>query len=393
MKYDFNKKIDRMGTLSYKWEGIPVEFPENPKALPFWIADMEFACPEPIVKAVCERARHPIYGYSHESDDAKALTASWLKRRHEWDVQSEWVTFSGGVVPGLIAMMKAVTQPGDKVILQPPVYYPLFEMIRDNGRIIVENPLVYDGSQWVMNVEELEILASDPEVTLFVLCNPHNPVSRAFTARELERLGDICLRNGVKIASDEIHADIVYKGNRHTPIASLSKELAEITMTSLSPSKTFNIAGLQISAGIIPNTDLLVKVEAELANAQYIVNLFGAVGLKAAYQDPECEAYLEQMLVYLWGNYEFVNTYLKNNMPKIRCQRPEATYLIWLDCHALGLSDAELLRFFLVNAGVALDPGSVFGTQGKGYMRLNIACPREMLKICLDRLTKAYHAL
>ena len=393
MKYDFDKGIERRGTLSYKWDGIAVEFPENPQALPFWIADMEFACPEPIVKAVCERAQHPVYGYSHESDDARKLTASWLKKRHGWEARPEWVTFCGGVVPGLIAMMLAVTRPGDRVILQPPVYYPLFEMIRDNGRVIVENPLVYDGEKWVINYEELEKLAADPQTTLMLLCNPHNPVSRAFTVPELERLGEICFRHNLKIASDEIHSDIVYKGCVHTPIASVNDRLAQITMTSLSPSKTFNVAGLQLAVAVIPNGDLRKKVERELAASQYLVSLFGAVGLKAAYQDPECEEYLEQLLDYLWENYEFVDGYLKKHTPRITCQRPEATYLLWLDCRRLYLTDEELYHFFLSDAGIATDSGTVFGTGGGGYMRLNMACPRAMLQKALDQLARAYNQL
>lgn len=393
MKYDFDQLTDRTGTLSYKWEGIPAEFPENPKAVPFWIADMEFPCPEPIVRAVRGRAGHPLYGYSHESEDARRLTASWLRRRHGWEVDPEWIIFSGGVVPGLIAMMNAVTDPGDKVILQPPVYYPLQEMIRDNGRILVENPLLYDGGRWVMNEDELERLASDPGTKLFVLCNPHNPVSRAYTRRELTRAGEICLAHGVKIASDEIHADIVYRGHRHTPIASLSRELAAVTMTSLSCSKTFNTAGLQLSTGIIPDRDLRERVNRKLAASQYLVNLFGAVGLQAAYGDPECEDYLEQLLVYLWDNYLFLDAFLRSCMPGIKCQRPEATYLVWLDCRGLGLSDAEIRKLFLVNAGIAPDFGPMFGTGSSGFVRLNIACPRKMLQDCLNRLAEAYQQL
>ncbi|MCI8854499.1 MAG: pyridoxal phosphate-dependent aminotransferase [Lachnospiraceae bacterium] len=386
--YNFDEVTDRTGTLSYKWEGILIEFPEAPDALPFWIADMEFPSPEPIVEAMRKRAAHPIYGYSHESSDAASLTASWLWRRYGWRAAPESVIFAGGVVPGLIAMMQAVTEPGDRVIVQPPVYYPFFEMVEDNGREIAENPLVFDGSKWVMDYEGFEELAADPRTKLFLLCNPHNPVSRAYTREELERVGEICLRHQVLIASDEIHGDIVYPGSRHIPIASLSPELSGVTMTSFSFAKTFNTAGLQLSMGVITDPILRERVQRQLKNAQYLVNLFGAAALKAAYGNPECEKYLTQLISYLWGNYLYLESYLKKYIPKIHSQKPEATYLIWLDCRELGLSDKELKRLFLEQAGLAFDFGPMFGQGGAGYVRINIACPSSLLQQGLERMRK-----
>lgn len=390
MQYDFDRKIDRTGTFSYKWDGIPIEYPDNPKALPFWVADMDFPCPQPIVEAMKARAAHPIYGYSETNQRSKELTASWLCRHHKWDVKPEWVTFSGGVVPALAAMIRAFTEPGDHVIIQPPVYYPFQSTIQNNQRVVEENPLCFDGEKWVMNYEELECLAEKEETKMLILCNPHNPVSRVFTREELERLGEICLRYDVLIASDEIHGDIVYPGNNHVPIASLCKEMQDRVLTATSFSKTFNTAGLQMSEVIISNTERRQKFEQEMEKNSYLTNLFGVVALTAAYGNPECENYLEQLLTYLWNNYLYLDRFLKQYMPKIHCQRPEGTYLLWLDCRELSLSPKELSEFFLKEGGIALDWGEIFGDVGKGYVRINAACPREMLRQGLEQVCRAY---
>lgn len=391
MKYDFDKVIDRTGTLSYKWEARDINFPKNPQALPFWIADMDFPCPNPIVKAVQKRAEHPIYGYSKVSDDAKALIAAWEKKRNNWDVDPAWVDFSNGIVPALSSMVAAFTEPGDGVIIQQPVYYPFENSVVNNGRTVVSNDLLFDGERWNINFEELEMLAKKPENKLLLLCHPLNPVSRVLSREELQKIADICLKNHVILVVDEIHSDLIYRHCKFYSMAALSKEVEQICVVATAPSKTFNIAGLQMSAVIIANEELRRKFQKEMEKrVLYIANLFGATAFEAAYSDPECEEYLEQLIDYLWENYVFLDQYLKENMPKIKCQKPDATYLLWLDCRELGLDSAELEQFCLEEAGVAFDVGKWFGGEGDGFMRINIGCPRSILKQGLELLKAAY---
>ena len=391
MKYNFDEMLDRNGTLSYKWDGRSIDYPDNPEALPFWIADTEFPCPRPIVKAVQERAAHPIYGYSKVSDDSKALIAAWEKKRNGWDAKPEWVTFTNGIVPALSAIVAAFTEPGDGVIIQPPVYYPFLDSVINNDRTVVNNDLIFDGEKWTINFEELEELAAKPENKLLLFCHPLNPVSRVLSEEELRRVGEICVRHHVILAVDEIHSDLIYRHCTFHSIAALSKEIEQNCIVATSPSKTFNIAGLQLSAILIPNKNLLKAFEKETAKrVLYIANLFGATAFQAAYSDPECEEYLEQLIDYLWDNYLFLDQYLKEHMPKIKCQKPDATYLLWLDFRELGLSDEELQKFCLQEGNIALDVGAWFGGDGSGFMRLNIGCSRSLLKQGLDRLAAAY---
>lgn len=391
MKYNFDEMLDRNGTLSYKWDGRSIDYPDNPEALPFWIADTDFPCPRPIVKAVQERAAHPIYGYSKVSDDSKALIAAWEKKRNGWDAKPEWVTFTNGIVPALSAIVAAFTEPGDGVIIQPPVYYPFLDSVINNDRTVVNNDLIFDGEKRTINFEELEELAAKPENKLLLFCHPLNPVSRVLSEEELRRVGEICVRHHVILAVDEIHSDLIYRHCTFHSIAALSKEIEQNCIVATSPSKTFNIAGLQLSAILIPNKNLLKAFEKETAKrVLYIANLFGATAFQAAYSDPECEEYLEQLIDYLWDNYLFLDQYLKEHMPKIKCQKPDATYLLWLDFRELGLSDEELQKFCLQEGNIALDVGAWFGGDGSGFMRLNIGCSRSLLKQGLDRLAAAY---
>jgi cystathionine beta-lyase len=251
MKYDFDNVSDRRGTFSYKWDNRKAIFPGNPEAFPMWVADTDFPCPTGIAEAIRERAEHPIFGYSFIDGESAALVADCQKKRNNWDVDPEWVAYCNGIVPALSAMVAAFSEPGQGVIIQPPVYYPFKDAIVNNGRVVQSNELRFDGSRWIIDFENLEKLAAEPDNKLLILCNPHNPVSRVYGADELCRIGEICLRYGVIIASDEIHSDLIYPGSKHIPIASLSKEIGCITITAMSPSKSFNIAGLQISALIV----------------------------------------------------------------------------------------------------------------------------------------------
>lgn len=391
MNYNFDEIIDRSGTLSYKWDGRSIDYPENPEALPFWIADTDFPCPRPIVKAVQKRAAHPIYGYSKVSDDSRHLIAAWEKKRNGWDAKPEWVTFTNGIVPALSAIVAAFTKPGDGVIIQPPVYYPFQESVLNNDRTVVNNDLIFDGEKWTINFEELEELAARPENKVLLFCHPLNPVSRVLSEEELRRVGEICVRHHVILAVDEIHSDLIYRHCTFHSMAALSKEIEQNCIVATSPSKTFNIAGLQLSAILIANEELRNAFEKETTKrVLYMANLFGATAFQAAYSDPECEEYLEQLMDYLWDNYLFLDQYLKEHMPKIKCQKPDATYLLWLDFRELGLSNEELQKFCLEEGNIALDVGAWFGGDASGFMRLNTGCSRTLLKQGLDQLAAAY---
>lgn len=390
MKYNFDNWIDRKDTMSQKWDAQETNFPDNPGALPMWVADMDFPCPRPIVDAVVKRAAHPIYGYSKIGSDSAGLSARWQKKRRGWDVDPDWITFSNGIVPALNAIVTAFTKPGEGVIIQPPVYYPFREAVENNGRTLVNNNLVYKDGKWGINFEKLEKLAAEENNKLLLFCHPLNPVSRVLTKEELFKVADICVRNQVLIAADEIHNDLVFPHCRFYSLASLSGEIASQTITATAPSKTFNIAGLQMSALIIPNKELKKKFEEEMQRRCYIPNLFGSVAFEAAYSHPECEEYLEQLLEYLWGNYLYTDEYLKKYMPGITCQKPDATYLLWLDFRKLKMKGKELETFCLKEAGLALDSGEWFGGEGEGYMRINIGCPRSLLRQALEQLKEAY---
>lgn len=393
MKYNFDQVVDRKNSLSYKWDSMESMFPGEKDLIPMWVADMDFPCPQEIVQAIVDRANHPIYGYGMIPSEVSKLVAEWQQSRNGWTIDPAWVSYSNGIVPALSIMVTAFTKPGDGVIIQPPVYYPFKEAAVKNGRKLVENPLVFDGQRWVIQYDLLEEQAADPNNKILILCNPHNPVGRVFTKEELTKVGEICGRHGVLIASDEIHSDLIYPGNRHIPIACLSEEFAQNSVTAVSPSKTFNVAGLQMSAIIIPNPELKKIFDAELNHHfTYIPALFGVVGIQAAYSHPGCVDWLEQLLDYLWGNYTYLDTELKKRTPKIKCQRPEGTYLLWLDCRELGLDVDSLNDFFIKEAKIGIENGVLFGGDSAGYIRMNIGCPRSLLRRCLDQLEAAYQA-
>ena len=372
---DFDIVVPRRGTNSLKWDS-------RTDLLPLWVADMDFRAPKPVIDAVIDRARHGVYGYAIFPDSYFAAIANWLARRHGWTIQREWITFCPGVVPALNIAVQTFTQPGDKVIVQPPVYYPFFAAIEENGRRCVANNLVYRDGYYSMDFEDLEEQAHDPRVKLLILCSPHNPVGRVWSRKELERLGQICLDNDIMIVSDEIHCDIVCRGKKHVPIASLSEALAANSITCMSPSKTFNLAGLQTAYAIIP--DAKTRDCFAAANKVHRANVFGLEALIAAYDGGE--AWLESMLDYVEGNLQFLRDVVAKRMPKVRVVPLEGTYLAWLDCAQVGLDPGELDRLILEKARVWLDDGPIFGPGGAGFQRINLACPRSILEKALERL-------
>lgn len=382
MGYDFNKVVQRRGTKTVKWDLAKED------VIPMWVADMDFEVAEPIVNAIEKRAKHPVYGYTNTDDSYYDSIKQWVKKRHGWEIEKEWIQYSPGVVPAVNMLIRAFTQPGDKVILQVPVYHPFFKAVTNNGCEIVENSLIYKDGKYKMDFEDLENKLSDSKVKVLVLCSPHNPVGRVWTKEELKRLGDLCIKNNVIVISDEIHSDLIYKAYKHTPFGAIGKEFEENCAVCIAPSKTFNLAGLQTSSVIIPNEKLRNKFASVLeVNGIFGPNVFGIEASEAAYRYGE--DWLDELIDYLQGNLDFLIDYVEENMPKVKTIRPEGTYLVWLDFSEI-CSDAETLHNFLLNKGkVWFDEGYIFGKGGHGFERVNIACRREVLEEGLRRIADA----
>lgn len=381
---DFDKVIDRRNTRCLKYDfakrrGMPED------VLPLWVADMDFATSSYIEDALIERARHGIFGYSEVQTPYFEILANWLKNHHNWDVQEKWLIKTPGVVFALAMAVKAYTEIGESVLIQTPVYYPFYEVIRDNGRKIVENELyLEDDNRYHIDFEDFEKKIISEKVRLFILCSPHNPVGRVWTAEELVKLGDICVRHGVIVVSDEIHADFVFNG-RHYVFASLKKEFENISITCTSPSKTFNLAGLMMSNIFIPNHELKRKFRKELdAAGTSQLGIMGLVATEAAYSYGE--EWYQSMIEYVRENIEFAKEYIAENMPDVSMIDIEGTYLVWLDFRKTGLSTEELDRRIIYNAKLWLDSGKIFGKCGEGFQRINVACPRSILKEALERI-------
>ncbi len=391
MTYNFDQLVERRGTNATKWDGLQDLF-GRADALPMWVADMDFVAPEPIQQALLDRARHPVYGYTLKPPHYAEVIQGWLQRRHGWRPPEDALVHVNGVVQGLAVALAAYTRPDDGVLVFPPVYHPFFAITEGQGRRIVESPLAFDGQRYTIDFDGLTRLLAATKVKVAILCNPHNPVARVWTAEEMRRLADILLRHQILVLSDEIHSDLLYPGYRHIPFASLSDEAARRSITFVAPSKTFGLAGLQTSVGIIPDRDLRERYLAtQRAFGTGLINTFGIAAMLAAYG--QCEDWLDQLLQYLAGTRDMVLAYFAEHIPQIRPIRPEGTYMIWLDCRELGLDDDGLKRFMVDQAGLALSPGSDFGTGGQGFQRMNLAMPRALVQKGLDQLAEAVRAL
>jgi cystathionine beta-lyase len=352
---------------------------------------MDFQSPQPIIEALKQRVEHGVYGYTLRPDSYMESIVSWLKRRHRWSIEKEWITHSPGVIPALSLAIQSFTQPGDKIIIQPPVYHHFARVIQANGREVVNNPLKLENGHYSIDFADLEAKI-DSTVKMLILCSPHNPIGRVWSKEELTRLGQICMKHNILVVADEIHCDFVYKTHTHIPFASISEEFANHSLTCIAPSKTFNLMGVQTSSIIIPNQQLRGRYDRELNTLSIgSPNIFGVVALEAAYRHGE--EWLDQLLEYLQGNLEFTLNYFSKNIPQIKIIQPEGTYLVWLDCRELGFSVKELDEFMLLNARVAMNEGLIFGMEGEGFMRLNIACPCSMLKNALGGIEKAISSL
>ena len=378
MKYDFDKTIDRRATNSYKWDSAPEG------VLPMWVADMDFRTAPAIIDALQKRVAHGIFGYTRVPDAYYDAVTSWFSRRHGWDIDREWIIYTSGVVPAVSAVIKALTVPGDKVIVQTPVYNCFFSSIRNNGCEIVSNPLRRTADTYKMDFDALERCAADPRTKVMLLCNPHNPAGRVWTPDELTRLGNICLRNGVTVVADEIHCELVYQGFKYTPFASLSDAFLHRSVTCVSPSKAFNIAGLQIANIVAFDNDLRSRIDKAInINEVCDVNPFGVAATIAAYN--EGEEWLNQLVDTLHGNYEAMAEFCRRELTEFPITRLEGTYLVWMDCSSLGMSSDALEHALLDDARLWLNAGTMYGAEGEGYMRWNIACPRSVMLDGLNR--------
>jgi cysteine-S-conjugate beta-lyase len=386
MKYNFDEVIERQGTNCVKYDLRELIF-KDADLLPMWVADMDFATPDFIRAAIDERLKHPILGYSIRPDSYYRSIIDWQKRKHNWTVQKEWIKFCPGIVPALNLCVQAFTEPGDKIIVQPPVYFPFFSAVTANGRKQIDNPLVLKDGRLCMDFDDL-ISKIDADVKMIIISNPHNPGGTVWTKEELGTLAEICLKNNILILSDEIHCDLVFQPNKHTVLANLSKEAADISITCIAPSKTFNMAGLATSSVIVSNSELQKKYDTILETMHIgNGNIFGTIASEAAYTNGD--EWLGQLVSYLQGNIDFAIEFFKKKTPKIKAIVPESTYMIWLDCKELKLNAQNLNGFFIKEAKIGLNDGEIFGKGGQGFMRINVACPRSILEKGLNQIWKA----
>lgn len=382
MTYDFDELIPRRGTHSYKWDSATEE-----EVLPMWVADMDFRTAPPVVEALQKRVAHGIFGYTKVPQAYYDAIVNWFHTRHAWQVEDEWIIYTTGVVPALSAVIKALTVPGDRVLVQTPVYNCFFSSIRNNGCEVVANPLIYSNETYQVDFRDLEKKAADPKVRLLLLCNPHNPAGRVWTRQELTHIGEICLRNDVLVVADEIHCDLTYPGHPYTPFASISEQFLRHSVTCVSPSKAFNLAGLQIANIIAADEAKRLKIDRAInINEVCDVNPFGVEALIAAYN--EGAEWLDELMLYLRMNYDYLKAYFHKYLPRFPVMKLEGTYLVWVDCSHLKQSSKEIETLLLAKEHLRINAGEMYGQAGEGFIRINIACPRERLTDGLERLRR-----
>jgi cysteine-S-conjugate beta-lyase len=390
MHFDFDKIIERKGSSCVKWDGME-KFLGADDALPMWVADMDFLTPGFITEAIIRRADHGIFGYPLRNETYFTSQVDWFMRRHQWKVEREWIVFSPAVVPALNMSVLAYTQPGDKIIVQPPVYFPFFTAVTDHKRTLVHNQLIMHNGRLCMDFDNLETLAKEG-AKILIISNPHNPGGTVWKKEELVKMAEICLKYNILILSDEIHCDLIYKPHKHIPVASLSKEISMQTITTVAPSKTFNLSGFSTSSIIIENDSLRRKFSAQVDKLHIgWGNIFGNVASEEAYLHGDI--YVDELMDYVAKNVKILETYVADHLPKIKVIKPESTFLVWLDCREMGLSDEELNNFFLRKAKVGLNPGVMFGPGGEGFMRMNIGCPSATLLKGLYQIKEAFSEL
>lgn len=398
MKYDFDRVVNRRNTDCAKWDMVESLFGSR-DILPMWVADMDFPIAKPITEALRKRIEHEIYGYTYPGLSLIEAVVNRIQRKYNWKIKPEWIVFTPGVIPALHVAVRAFTHPGDDVIIQGPVYYPFWPVVTDNGCLVANNPLELIDGHYEINFEDLErkfgpkagTVPSPSRVQMMILCSPHNPVGRVWTREELIRMGEIVIKNDAVMVSDEIHCELLFKGSKHIPFASISEEFEQHSVVCMTASKTFNLAGLAASAIIIPNTKLRNIFNTARSGILPRPDVLALKALEAAYRDGD--EWLEQLLDYLQGNLEFLMEYFRKRIPKIKVIRPEGTYLVWLDCRELGMDPMSLQAFTREKAKVGLEDGDLFGPGGAGFQRINIACPRATLEEALKRIEEAIQGL
>lgn len=389
MKYDFDEIIDRSNNRAAKYDERVKKFGTS-EVIPLWIADMDFRTAQPIIDACKRKAEEGIWGYTSRPDSYFKALQDWEKRRNKWDLDVSLMSWSLGVVPALSSIVKIFSHTGDKILIQTPVYPEFYDVTEAWERVVVENKFIEKDGKWCIDFEDFEKKAKDCKI--FLLCNPHNPLGIVWEPEELKRMAEICIANDVLIVSDEIHSDLIFHGKKHTPTETLSKEIAEKVITCVSATKTFNLAGLQASTIIFPNEQMKQKFDRFWMNMDiHRNNAFSSVAMEVAYN--EGEEWLTQLLAYVSENFDFIKKYFDKNISKIKPNVPDATYLIWLDCRELGMTNEELRDFMIHKAGLGLNEGCSFGRSLSGYMRLNAACPRSILEQALKQLKEAVDKL
>lgn len=390
-KYDFDKIIDRTNTNCLKYD-FAVERGRPKEIIPLWIADMDFKTPDAVIEALTCAASHGIFGYTEIKEDYFKVIHDWFLKHHGWKTEFSWLVKTPGIVFAIGLAIREFSKEGEGVLIQQPVYYPFSETVLANNRILAVNSLVYENGRYHIDFDDFEKQIIENNVKLFLLCSPHNPVGRVWTVEELTRMGNICLKHGVVVLSDEIHCDFIYPGYKHTIFSTISEEFAMNSIICTSPSKTFNLAGLQVSNNFIKNGHIRAKMYHALDASGYSqLNTLGLVACKAAYEFGE--EWLNELREYLIGNLNFLRNYLKEHLPMIKLIEPEGTYLIWMDFSGLNITKKELAHLIIHKAKLWLDSGQMFGKEGLFFERINIACPRLILKKALDQLTEAIRQL
>ena len=391
MKYNFDEIIDRRNTDCLKYD-FAVERGKPADVLPLWVADMDFRTAPEIIECAVADAAFGIYGYTESKDEYFQAVAAWYLNYFDWNVEKKWLVKTPGIVFAIGVAIQALTKENDGVLIQQPVYYPFSEVIKDSGRTLVNNELVLSDGHYEIDFEDFELKIVQNNVKLFILCSPHNPVGRVWTLDELRRIGEVCQKHDVKVISDEIHSDFVYEGRKHHVFSTVDPAFEDISIICTAPSKTFNLAGLQVSNIFIPNVQIRKAFRRQMSAVGYSqVNMIGLHACHAAYETGR--EWLEELKVYLKGNLNFTRAYLEENLPQIKLIEPEGTYLIWLDFRALGLPEEKLEHLIVHEAKLWLDSGAIFGAVGEGFERINIACPRAVLKEALERLHRAVNQM
>ena len=388
--FDFDTIVDRSNTQSVKWEPRMIKhYIGSEDLFPLWVADMDFKAPDVILQALHKRVEHGIFGYTTVGKEYIESIQNWYRRRHDWEIDSKWLKYSPGIVPAVNFIIQQFSKPGDKIIIQPPVYYPFKDSIEKNGRQLLNNELIQSNSRYTMNFDELEELTNQKRVKMLILCSPHNPVGRVWTKEELTKLGNICLTHNILVLADEIHGDLIFPEQTQIPFASISEEFAQNSITCTAPTKTFNLAGLHVSNVIIPNKQIRDEFKTKMHTLDIQVpTIFGAEAMIAAYNHGE--PWLDAVLDYIKENYFYFTQAIKQILPKVIIFPLEATYLVWVDFRSLGLSPDKIDNIIKQKAKLALDRGKKFGKGGEGFQRFNIACPRSILQDVIDKLETAF---